>query len=70
MNEYTIATGTVTSAIKGRDVLKKHGFYAEIERLSVSDRKYGCGYAIATRGNITEIEELLKKSNVRIIKVL
>ncbi len=70
MNEYIIATGTVTSAIKGRDILKKKGFYAEIERLGVSDRKYGCGYAIKTRGNITQIEELLRQANVKIIKVL
>ncbi len=70
MKEYIIATGTVTSAIKGRDLLKKNGISAEIERLKVSDRKYGCGYAIAARGNITQIEELLRQANVKIIKVL
>ncbi len=70
MNEYTIVTGTVTSAIKGRDTLKKNGIYAEIERLSVSDRKYGCGYAIKSRGDYEKIKEFLSMANVKIIKIL
>lgn len=70
MNEYTIATGTVTSAMKGRDALKKKGLYAEIKRLNITDRQYGCGYAIVVRGSLTKIEEILKETNVKILKVL
>ncbi|MBE6728860.1 MAG: DUF3343 domain-containing protein [Ruminococcaceae bacterium] len=70
MNEHIIATGTVTNAIKGRDALKKRGFYAEMQRMKSTDRKYGCGYAIAVRGNLSEIEQILKEANVKIIKVL
>ncbi|MEE0946250.1 MAG: putative Se/S carrier-like protein [Acutalibacteraceae bacterium] len=70
MNEYTIATGTVTSAIKGREILKRKGIYAEIERMKATEKQYGCGYSIAVRGNINEIETALKQANVKILKIL
>ncbi len=70
MNEYIIATGTVTNAIKGRETLKRKGIFAEIERMKASERQYGCGYAIVVRGDIKEIELLLKQANVKILKIL
>lgn len=69
MKEYNIATGTVTSAIKGRDALKRHGIYAEIERMKFGEKQYGCGYAIIARGNIEEVEKILKQANVKILKI-
>lgn len=70
MNEYTIATGTVTNAIKGRETLKRKGIFAEIERMKATEKQYGCGYSIAVRGDIKEIELLLKQANVKILKIL
>lgn len=70
MKKYVIATGTVTHAIKGRELLKKQGIAAETERMKYGTESYGCGYGIVTGGNIEEIEKLLKRNNVKIIKIL
>lgn len=70
MKKYVIATGTVTHAIKGREILKKRGITAETERMKYGTENYGCGYGIVTGGNIDEIENLLKSNNVKILKIL
>ncbi len=70
MKKFVIATGTLTQAIKGRDLLKKHGYAAEIERMKHGSENYGCGYAIVTGPSINEIEMLLREKNIRILKIL
>ncbi|MBE6739667.1 MAG: DUF3343 domain-containing protein [Ruminococcaceae bacterium] len=70
MKRYVVATGTVTHAIKGREILKKRGIAAETERMKYGTENYGCGYGIVTGGNIEEIERILKKENVKIIKII
>lgn len=70
MNRYVIATGTITHAIKGRDVLKKNGLYCEIERMKHGMEKYGCGYALSiATDNIAFAEKLLKTNNVKVLKI-
>ena len=70
MKRYVAATGTVTHAIRGREILKRRGISAETQRMKHGTENYGCGYGIVTGGNIEEIERLLKKENVKIIKII
>ena len=70
MKRYVVATGTVTHAIKGREILKKRGIAAETERMKYGTENYGCGYGIVTGANKEEIERILKKENVKIIKII
>lgn len=70
MKRYVVATGTVTHAIRGREILKRKGIEAQTERMKHGTESYGCGYGIVTGGNIEEIERLLKKENVKIIKII
>ena len=69
MNRYTIITGTVTYAIKGRDILRNNGFKVSIERNSTGLARYGCGYGIVLNGNIEQAEQLLRKYNVKILDI-
>lgn len=64
--KYVIATGTVTYAIKGRDILRRNGFAAKIERKSSNA---GCGYTVVTSGNIDKARMLLENSGVKILSV-
>ncbi len=66
---YVIVTGTVTYAIRGRDVLRREGFTAAVERNSSGLGRLGCGYGIVVKGNIDEIIKLLKKNGIKIIEV-
>lgn len=68
MKRYTISTGTVTYAMKGRDVLRKKGFKVKVERIT-GKAALGCGYAIILEGDITEAERLLRQSDVRILEI-
>jgi len=69
VNRYTIITGTVTYAIKGRDILRNKGFKVSIERNSTGLSRYGCGYGIVVNGNIEQAQELLKSYGVKILDI-
>lgn len=68
MKRYIIATGTITYAIKGRDLLRRKGFDAKIERIT-SGKVAGCGYTIVITGDITEAERLLQNAGVKILEI-
>lgn len=70
MIRYLISTGTVTFAIKGRDILRKHGINARVEKISSGKANNGCGYAVATAGNIDLIKDLLKENGIRILDII
>lgn len=68
MKRYIIQTGTVTYAIKGRDLLRKKGFKVKIERVTTG-KTFGCGYAIFLEGNFTEAEKILRENGVKILDI-
>lgn len=69
MKEYVITTGTVTYAIKGRDILRRKGYKAHIEKVTSGHGNTGCGYAIVLNGDITAAESLLRSSGVKILEI-
>ena len=70
MIRYLISTGTVTFAIKGRDILRKHGINAKVEKISSGKGNEGCSYAIATAGDIDSVKELLKRNGIKILDII
>lgn len=68
MKKYIITTGTVTYAIKGRDLLRKKGYNVKIERIS-SGKSAGCGYSIVLIGDIDGAEELLRAAGIKILEI-
>lgn len=68
MKRYIVATGTVTYAIKGRDLLRKKGYKANIERKS-GEKVQGCGYAIIFEGDIGAAELLLRQAGIKILEI-
>ena len=68
MKRYIIATGTVTYALKGRDLLRKNGFSVKIERIT-GDKTLGCGYVLIVIGNIAEAEKILNLGGIKILKI-
>lgn len=69
MKEYIISTGTVTYALKGRDILRKKGIKAYVERITSGKGSAGCGYAIITEGDLKQAEKLLKEAGVKILEI-
>lgn len=69
MQTYNIATGTITYAIKGRDVLRNNGFKASIERRTSDLKSTGCGYSVVATGDIRKMEAVLKSAGVKILSI-
>lgn len=68
MDKYIIVTGTITYAIKGRDLLRRMGYRASIERITSGDR-IGCGYGVLTFGEIEKIKELLDSNSIKVLDI-
>ena len=62
MKQTMIETGTITYAIKGRDLLRKAGYQAKIAR---NFGGAGCGYGIAVTGDTEAALALLKKAGIK-----
>ncbi len=67
--KYIVVTGTVTYAIRGRDILRRNGFNATVERNSSGLGRHGCGYGIVVTGNIDDATKLLRENSIKIIDV-
>ena len=46
MTETFIITGTVTYAMRAREILNRQGFKAEVAKNSSLGSAYGCGYGV------------------------
>lgn len=69
MKQHFIVTGTVTYAMKGKNVLQDNGFKAEVKRARNLGKNYGCGYGISVIGDIETALRLLKQNGVKFIEV-
>ncbi len=67
MQRHIISVTSITYAIKGRDLLRKQGIKAFVERKTNSDGNSGCGYVIVANGNKTKITSLLLQSGIKIL---
>ena len=65
-NMPLVNVSSVTYAIKGRDLLKRHGIKAYIERTPRRNGNDGCGYSIYFDGEYQSTLELLKNSGIKL----
>ena len=71
MKEIFVVTGTVTYAMRAKEILAKNGFSADVKKWNDKSGKYGCGYGVKLRKNdAAEIKNLLLKNGVKIIDVI
>lgn len=69
MKRYIITTGTITYAMKGRDILRRKGFNASIERITSGLGSAGCGYTIVISGDISSAEKILRGAGIKILGI-
>jgi len=69
MQRHIISVNSITYAIKGRDLLRKQGFRAYIERKTNTNGNAGCGYVIIAEGNREKITNALMNSGVKILQI-
>jgi len=66
MRRHIISVGGVTNAIKGRDLLRKMGIRAHIERKTNLNGSVGCGYVIVAVGEKQKIINALINVGIKI----
>ncbi len=66
MQRHIISVTSITYAIKGRDLLRKQGIKAYIERKINANGNVGCGYVIVAEGNRQQIVNALNGSGIKI----
>lgn len=69
MKGLIITTGSITHAIKGRDLLRKNGFKARIQKRISGDNTSGCSYEIYVNSSDNSVKNLLLKSGIKIIDI-
>lgn len=62
--ESKIAIGSVTYAIKGRDILRNNGFKVGIER-KPSKNSGGCGYSLKFTGDLQKAKDILTRHGIK-----
>ena len=69
MKGNMVVTGTITYALRGRDILRKKGFKATVERNLGGSNRYGCGDGIAVIGDIDGARRILKDNGIKVLDV-
>ena len=69
MRRHIISVGSVTYAIKGRDLLRKMGVKAYIERKTNANGGVGCGYVIVAEGNRESLVNALSDAEIKITEI-
>lgn len=64
MEKYIINTGTITYALRARDILRNNGYSAYMFRNSGKDT-VGCGYAVKVTGNKNAIVKILNNAGIK-----
>lgn len=69
MKRYVITTGTITYALKGKDLLRKKGIKANVERITSGAGSAGCGYSIIVEGDLKTAEGILRNAAIKILEI-
>lgn len=66
-NQY-IHVGSITNAMRGKQLLEKQGLRAFLHRSSAQERE-GCGYSLLVSDDSGRAVGILKSGGVRVIRV-
>ena len=66
MKKQFVIVNSVTYAMRGKDILRRHGIRAYIERVSGKQDQIGCGYGLYIPERIDEGIKLLKNAGISI----
>lgn len=69
MQSFLIITGTVTYALRAKDILRRYGYDVMVKKPQKMNVSMGCGYGVQTRGDIEKIKKLLLDSGVKILSI-
>lgn len=69
MANHYIHVGSVTNAMRGKQVLTEQGIRAYLHRTSHPAEGDGCGYSLLVTDNVQNAEQILRNKGIRIIRI-
>ena len=69
MSNYYIHVGSITNAMRGKQLLEAEGIRAYLHRTSHPTDGDGCGYSLLVSDRVDKAVNTLKKRGVRVIRV-
>lgn len=67
MNKSFFIVGSITYAMKGRDILLHYGIHGYVERNPKYRKQYGCSYGIYVPKRTEEAQQILEKHGIKIL---
>ncbi len=68
MSDNLIIIGSVTYALKGKEILFRHGISAYITR-NTKTKEYGCGYSLYIPNKFNTAIQILRENNIKILAI-
>ncbi len=65
MNRNLIVFGTITYALKAKDLLRRNGIKATVERISTGKNGKGCSYAVIFEGDALQVKDVLQNAGIK-----
>jgi len=65
---YSLAVGSVTNAMRGRDILNKNGIKASVTRYS-GEKRLGCGYVLIVNSEPESCKRILNSVGIKVLDV-
>lgn len=69
MANYYIHVGSVTNAMRGKQVLAEQGVVSYLHRSSRPADGDGCGYSLLVTDSVQKAEQILRQKGVRVIRI-
>ena len=69
MSNYYIHVGSVTNAMRGKQLLAEQGIRAYLHRTSQPAENDGCGYSLLIVDSVQKAEQVLRQRGVRVIRI-
>ncbi len=66
MGTNLIMVSSITYAIKGRDLLRNHGYKAYIEKTPGKLDTHGCGYSIVVYTDPNAVLDILNQAGIKV----
>ncbi len=66
MRKISIKVGSVTYAVKAKNILQRHGMRAQIHKIVGTSQNEGCAYSVTVLNPQLNVGELLRREGVAV----
>ncbi len=69
MANHHIHVGSITNAMRGKQMLERQGIRTYIHRSSQPTDGDGCGYSLLVTTDVGQAERILRSGGVRVVRI-